>query len=166
MRARAKFELDTIHDNSSDCTVVRPGWVYGNNFGHYLDSWFQTNSNGELEFTGNQERRWGWVHVEDLADAYVKIVNATSSSVAGQLFDICDDSRVTYHQIRTALARVAGINAKVVIKPLPDTAIENAESVPSAKKIRNALGWHPKHGSILDDVDLYYLGFKAYRAKL
>jgi len=167
MQERGAFEQETIAEEGVDAIVVRPGWVYGNDFGSYLDSWFTKNAKGELELVGNLEKQWGFVHADDLGDAYVRIVNAPRAIVKGEIFDIVDDSRVKYKDIRAAFGKAYGYKEKFGHREAdPNTDVPQHTSQPVARKIRDYLGWQPKRPSILDQIDLYAMAFRASRSKL
>jgi len=166
MQERGAFEQETIAEEGVDAIVVRPGWVYGNDFGSYLDSWFTKNVKGELELVGNLEKQWGFVHADDLGDAYVRIVNAPKAIVKGEIFDVVDDSRVKYKDLRAAFALASGYKGKLGHREADSNSVPQATSQPAGRKIRDTLGWQPKRPSILDQIDLYAMAFRAHRAKL
>jgi len=60
---------------------------------------------------GVKSQRWNWVHVVDLADAYVKAVKK-SHSIAGEAFNIVSDSSPTYEQGLLAVAKIAGFKGE------------------------------------------------------
>jgi nucleoside-diphosphate-sugar epimerase len=157
-------EKAVLAEKDIEGVVVRPGWVYGNDSGRYLDQYWVPNSKGEIEIHGSPDKSWGWIHIDDLADAYARIASASKSLVSGEVFDVVDDTRVTYLQLRVAMARASGTEGKVVYLPAGTDAwsqVMEATTVPSGKKIRKVLHWKPKHGTFFDDIDLYYAAWKA-----
>jgi len=60
-----------------------------------------------------KDKRWNWVHVQDLADAYVRAAK-NSHSVAGEIFNIVSESSPTVGQLTLATARVAGFKGKLL----------------------------------------------------
>lgn len=54
-----------------------------------------------------KSQRWNWVHVADLADAYVKAIKK-SHSIAGETFNIVSDASPTFEQALLGVAKVAG----------------------------------------------------------
>lgn len=49
------------------------------------------------------------MHIYDLANAYVLLTEAPAGSVVGQIFDVSDDTRLTYEQAQVAFARAGGV---------------------------------------------------------
>jgi len=165
---RAGLESAVTSSKEVEGVVIRPPWVYGNDSGRYMTSWWEPNSKGEIEILGNPDKSWSWVHVDDLADAYVRVIGASKSLVAGEVFDVADDTRGTFLQIRVAMAKAAGIEGKVVHSPAgtdPFSQMLESTVIIKAQKIRRILGWTPKRGPFLDDVDLYYHSYRAAHPK-
>src|SRR2546427_7782188 len=72
--------------------VIRPGCVYGGR-GGVSGGWFAAAAAGKAPtVVGSSQNRWAMVHVDDLADAYVR---AAESGLAGEVFDVTDRSRRT-----------------------------------------------------------------------
>jgi len=165
---RSELEQHVITSHEVEGVVIRPGFVYGANGGHISDLWFSGGKDDDVEFYGSTEKSWGWVHVNDLANAYVRVVEASSSLVSGEIFDVTDTTRVTCLQARTAFARAAGRTGKIVTKEAAkdffSQVLENT-AVPRSQKIQKILGWSPKLGPVLDDIDLYYQSWKAHQDK-
>src|SRR4029450_1243631 len=51
--------------------VFRPGCVYGKP-GSLTAAWFEGASKGDLSVVGDGKNRWAMVHVDDVAEAYVR----------------------------------------------------------------------------------------------
>jgi nucleoside-diphosphate-sugar epimerase len=65
---------------------------------------------------------WSEVHIDDLVDGYVRIVEADTAAVKGVLFHFADESANTNLQIATAYARAAGYvlcHDRVFIQSIP-----------------------------------------------
>jgi len=167
-RGKLEEELIKSHNNSIDTVVIRPGWVYGGSGGFLADLWFNQVDKKEIEFYGNTEKSWGWVHVQDLADAYVHVVEASSSIVDGEIFDVTDSTRVTCLQARIAFAKAASLLGQIALKPVGNGAFDKAmefTAVPRSDKIRRQLRWEPKLAPLTDHLDLYYFSWKANQDK-
>jgi len=165
---RNDFSKALISDKEVEGVILRPGWVYGGNSGKYITGWFEHNQKGEIEIVGNPDKKWSWVHIQDLADAYVKVVGASKGLVTGEIFDVADDTRVTFGQLRLAFAKAAGLEGKVVYTPAGTDAwskLSEVTALVTAAKIKRVLGWQPKHGTLFDDLDLYYLAYRAEHPK-
>ena len=145
--------------------VIRPGCVYGG-AGGLTASWFAKPGEAVV---GDGRNRWPMVHVDDLADAYVR---ATESSLAGEIFNVTDRSRFTVLELATAAARAAGYKGEIPLLPLAEArktmgdfadALALNQHVDSGKAVR-LLGWQPRHGGFLDEVEVLYRAWKARQA--
>jgi len=165
---RIELEQTVITQPDVEGVVLRPGWVYGGSGGYVADIWYKGSQNGEVEYFGNVDKSWGWVHVTDLADAYLRAVEANGRIVGGEIFDVVDSTRVTCLQARTAFAKAAGLTGPVVLKEAGKdnwSQTMEANAVPKADKIRRQLSWSPKNGPLLDGLDIYYQSWKAHQDK-
>ena len=159
--------------------VIRPGCVYGG-AGGLTARWFaepaaamrspsplvERGSGGEAAVVGDGRQRWTMVHVDDLADAYVR---AAESGLAGEIFNVTDRSRFTVLELATAAARAAGYKGEIRPLPLAEArktmgdfadALAVNQHVDSGKAVR-LLGWQPRHGGFLDEVEVLYGAWKA-----
>ncbi|MER6385866.1 NAD-dependent epimerase/dehydratase family protein [Streptomyces sp. NPDC001250] len=146
-------------------TIVRPGFLYGGAATTSMTGqWFAAAEAGKPVFYGDTGKRWSWVHVEDLADAYVRILD-NPAAVNGETFVIADEQRLPALDVQTAAVRAAGHAGEIALAPVEDggmmqTAADQDELVTSAK-VRRVLGWRPSHASITDAIDLHYRAWKA-----
>jgi len=166
MITRIKFEKEIISSTDVEAVVVRPGWVYGGKGGSYIDTWYSPNKEGKVELDGNPDKAWGWVHIYDLADAFVRVAEASRGAVSGEIFDVSDDTRVTYGQVCEAMAATSGESFQVVKKEASKDVntfsnVMNVTAVPSSDKIKRAVGWNPKCGPFFDNIKLYAAAAKA-----
>jgi nucleoside-diphosphate-sugar epimerase len=149
--------------------VLRPGCVYGK-AGGLTGTWFAgARDEKAVTVVGDGKNRWAMVHVEDLADVYVR---AVESGLAGEVFNISDRSRTTVGEMAAAAARVAGCPGALVYQPVAEAAkamgpyadcLAVDQHVDSRKAVR-LLGWQPRHGGFLDEVGLFYEAWKAGQA--
>src|SRR5205809_2303410 len=142
--------------------VIRAGCVYGG-AGGLTAPWFAKPGEAVV---GDGRNRWTMVHLDDLADAYVR---AAESGLAGEIFNVTDRSRFTVLELATAAARAAGYTGEIPLLPLAEAkktmgdfadALALNQHVDSGKAVR-LLGWQPRHGGFLDDVDVLYRAWKA-----
>jgi len=145
--------------------VIRPGFVYGGNGGFFTDMAFNIKENDELVLYGRLDKRWSWVHVEDLADAFVRIAQA-GNLVNGELFAVTGPWAPTYEELRVTCAKVTGWKGK--IKHIPIVPKDNiflniseGNVVVSSRKIQDLLGWRENHLGIVADVETYFASWKA-----
>ena len=145
---------------------LRPGCVYGKQGG--LTAFWFDGATGQQGFhvVGDGNNRWAMVHVDDLADAYLR---AAENDVRGEVFTVTDGSHTTIREMVTAVARVAGFKGEIKFVPLSEAAKQMgdfAEALAldqriSAEKATRRLGWSPRHQGFLRDVDLYFATWKA-----
>lgn len=121
---------------------------------------------GSPVFYGDTAKRWSWVHVDDLADAYVRILD-NPSAVDGETFVIADDQRPAALDMQHTAVRAAGHTGEIALASaeaggMLQMAADQDELVTSAKAHR-LLGWTPRHTSFTDDPTRHYRAWKAAR---
>jgi nucleoside-diphosphate-sugar epimerase len=167
VQARPAIERRVLEHPQVRGLVIRPGDVYGGR-GGLTGMWFEGAERGELRIIGDGRNRWPLVHVDDLADAYVRLAEG---GLSREVFDIADRSRATVNEIAEAVVRVTGGNAKITHVPLADAEKQMGafagclalnQHVDSRKAVR-LLGWQPKHGGFVDGAQTYYQAWKAWR---
>jgi len=149
--------------------VIRPGCVYGGRGGMTGD-WFAAAAAGKAPtVVGSSQNRWAMVHIDDLADAYVR---AAERGLTGEVFDVSDRSRATVLVMATAAARAAGFQGELRPVPLGEArrtmgdfadALALDQHVDARKAVR-LLDWQPRHGGFVDEADILYAAWKAWRA--
>jgi nucleoside-diphosphate-sugar epimerase len=145
--------------------VIRPGCVYGRQ-GGLTGSWFEGATKGDLSIVGDGGNHWATVHVDDLADAYVRVAE---SGLSGEVFNVTDRSRHRVRELAEAAGRAVGYKggirpigldeARKAMGPFAD-ALALDQHVESWKVVKR-LGWTPRHGGFVDGVGTYALAWKA-----
>lgn len=144
-------------------TVVRPGFLYGGPATTSMTAqWFAAAEAGAPVFYGDTAKRWSWVHVDDLADAYVRVLDREP---AGEVFVIADDQRMTALEVHRAAVRAAGFTGETRLEPaeaggIMQVAADQDELVSSAKAHR-LLGWRPRHVSFTDAPERHHEAWRA-----
>lgn len=146
--------------------IVRPGFMYGKD-GHSSMSaqWFAMGEAGTVVYHGDVDKGWSWVHVSDLAEAFVRIVDTGGIGLDGEIFCLADEQRPKCLDVMTACVRAAGFQGEIKTAP-PDpsdwssTVFDQNEFITS-QKARRLLGWAARHTGILDDIDTYYAAWEA-----
>lgn len=148
--------------------VIRPGCVYGRQ-GGMTGLWFKGPSQGQSPLVvGDGQNRWSMIHVDDVANGYLKAVESGRSA---EIFNLTDRSRYTVAEMATAAARAAGYTGPIVYTPLAEATqslglfaecLALDQHVDSRKAVRT-LGWQPRHGGFLDAVETYFASWKAYQ---
>lgn len=144
--------------------VVRPGFLYGKD-GHTSMSglWFQMGEESKAVYQGDPERGWSWVHVSDLAEAYVRLAES-SSSIDGEIFCLADEQRLKCLEVMTACVRAAGFKGDIQLAhpdPSDWSSIFDQNEFITSRKAYRLLGWSPRHTGILDDIETYYASWKS-----
>jgi nucleoside-diphosphate-sugar epimerase len=132
--------------------VIRPGVVYGRGGGIAADFVKLAREKGAAHYVGSGDNRWPVVHVDDLADLYVRALG----SIGGTLFHATDGSSFRVREIAAA----ASPDGRAEPWPLEEArktlgAYADAlvlDQLVSSEKAQRAFGWQPRAASILDDL--------------
>jgi nucleoside-diphosphate-sugar epimerase len=135
--------------------VLRPGIVYGRG-GGIPAMWVAAAGAGSVQYIGKGDQQWTTVHVEDLADLYLK---ALAKPAAGAIWHGIS-GQVEVRKLAEAAAKSGGKKATVSSLPLeearktmgPFAEALAASQVITAEKTKQALGWKPSRPGILEDV--------------
>ncbi|GAA3432901.1 NAD-dependent epimerase/dehydratase family protein [Kutzneria kofuensis] len=137
--------------------IVMPGLVYGNGGGlieaFYVDP---ARRDGELAQIGDGSTHWALVHVDDLAELYVRALDAKPRSV----YVGVDDQNPTIAEVSRALAHAVGVPVKRIdlaeaterMGPIAE-AFALDQQLTSAKA-RRELGWAPRHTDAVAELAL------------
>ena len=147
--------------------VIRPGCVYGRQ-GSLTNSWFEGARGRALKVIGDGSSRWSMVHIDDLAQAYVR---AAESGLKGEIFNIVDSSRSTVKEMAEAAARAAGYSGKIEYIPLEEAAKAMgpfAECLALDQRVDNSkamrlLFWTPRHPTFVDGMETYFASWKEWQ---
>ena len=145
--------------------VLRPGCVYGRS-GGLTASWFEGALKNDLSIVGDGANHWAMVHVDDLADAYVRAAN---SGLGGEAFNVTDRSRSTVKEMAAAAGKAASYKgavrgvpvdeARKAMGPFAEALV--ADQHVESWKIARRLGWNPRHGGFVDGARAYFESWKA-----
>jgi nucleoside-diphosphate-sugar epimerase len=137
--------------------VIRPAMVYGRG-GGILASFVQSaRQTGSVRIVGTGENRWTFVHVDDVADLYVR---ALEQSLAGQVYLAASGPALRVGEVAAAASRAAGAGGEVQTWPLEEARKELGlladayaldQQVASTKAAR-LLGWVPRGPSVLEEL--------------
>jgi len=163
LKGRPIREQQVISSKDVHGVVIRPGFVFGKNENFFANH-FKQALEGKVVVSGRGEITWSQIHLDDLTDAYVRVVEASSNIVSGQIFNITDDSRVNNLQIATTLARVAGYKGEITVDVGSGMPFSNKSVIASSRKATRVLGWTPKHLHMLDEAEVYFKLWKARTA--
>lgn len=167
MKNREDFENLVLASSSNvlHTTVIRPGFVYGSHGGFVADLFY---SEKPAVIHGRRDKRWSWVHIDDLAEGYVLIARAARAIVSGQMWNLAaPNDNPTYEEIRKEMARVSGQQVEYKEATSDDKTPPrwNTDSIINPSKAIDQLGWRPRHVGYLQEIETYYKSWAAYKQK-
>jgi len=163
LKARPDMERIVRDSTKVNGVVIRPAFVFGKKTAHFV-SYFKQALEGKVEVNGSPDIMWSEVHIDDLVDGYVRIVEAPPSVVSGQIFNFSDSSRNTNLQLATAFAKEAGYKGEITINPNVAFGGFNQKTViVDSSQARRLLGWVPRHKLLLDEIHLHFEQYMATR---
>jgi len=155
---RMELEQEVFELQTWRTVVVRPGFLYGQDgYSCHAATWFEQGEEGQLVFGGDRAKGWSWVHVDDLAEAYHRIVEHLG--LDREIFCVADEQQPLCLDVATAAARAAGFAGNVEFGPatMEDwSALFEQNQFISSAKARRVLGWVPRHASVLAQLDRHY----------
>lgn len=139
--------------------VVRPGMVYGGS-GGLVSGFFETAAgDGAAVHVGDGGNRWSFVHRDDLARLYVRVVEAEARGV----YHGVDETPVRVADAARAASEAAGAGGEVRSRPLEEAreemgAMADALVLDQALAGRRSreLGWRPGRPSFPEAADEAY----------
>jgi nucleoside-diphosphate-sugar epimerase len=137
--------------------VLSPAFVYGL-AGGLTALWFESARDyGIVRYVGDGTNHWTTVHVEDLADLYVR---ALTSAPAGSAYFGAAGKAVRVHDAALAASEGAGVpgevesvpyeTARQSIGPLADLLVLDQHV--SGEKAQRELGWQPSAPDLLTEL--------------
>jgi len=140
-------------------TVVRPGIVYGRGGGVIGHALREARRTGVARYVGDGRNHWATVHVDDLADLYVRALETPKAH--GTLFHAVSEPSIRVRDIFLALAIAAGENtraescaledARLIVGPVAD-ALTLDQHV-SGAHARESLSWSPCAPSLMQEIE-------------
>ena len=149
--------------------VIRPGLGYGGR-GGLTGMWFQgAIKDKSVKVIGDGNNHLPPIHVEDLADSYLR---AAESGLGRELFLLADASTATAKQMATAAAKAAGYHGEVQLWPAAEAAKAMGVWVEGlaldqhidSGKARRLLGWEPKHRPFVEEAGTYFEAWKEHQS--
>jgi len=161
---RTVFEQEVIKSDVVYGVVLRPSFVFGKKSSHFTQ-FFEQAKKGKVVVAGSKDIGWSEIHIDDLADGYVKIAEASPTVVSGQIFNFADASRYNNGQIAQKFARVAGFTGVIESDEKLAREFSNKTVYVESHKAQRLLGWRPKHRLLLDQVETLYRTWLAKNTK-
>jgi nucleoside-diphosphate-sugar epimerase len=162
---RREMEAEALAIKNAGVVVLRPGFMYGNDgYNSQSTDWFEMGTAGQGIYRGDREKSWSWIHVGDLADAFVLAVEA-DRSIDGELFNLADDMQPKCVDVMRRCVEVAGYSGEITFEgPLEGNNTStwfNQNELITSEKARRILGWQPKHRGILEDAPAAFAAWKV-----
>jgi nucleoside-diphosphate-sugar epimerase len=148
---------DHVLRSGLKASVVAPGVVYGHGGGLPIGlfTYGPRTEDGALRLVGSGEQHWGTVHVEDLADLYVAVVERAPG---GQLYIGASGVNPTVREMAQAAVGPQGSVA-------PETNEQTRERLgvafadallldqrASGTRAKQQLGWTPRRPTVLEEL--------------
>jgi nucleoside-diphosphate-sugar epimerase len=162
---RRELEKEALALKNVGVVVLRPGFMYGNDgYNSQAVDWFEMGDAGEGVYRGDREKSWSWIHIDDLAEAFV-LATETGRAIDGELFNLADDRQPLCVDVMRRCVTLAGYKGEITFAgPLEgnntSTWFDQNELI-SSEKARRILGWNPRHAGILEDAPAAYAAWKV-----
>jgi nucleoside-diphosphate-sugar epimerase len=136
--------------------VLRPAMVYGRGGGLVASFTQSARQHGAARVIGDGQNRWTFVHVDDLADLYVRALGAASGTL---LFAAHGPAR-RVREVAEAASRAAGAGGRVETVPLEEArktmgpladALALDQQI-SGERAMRLLGWRPQAPGVIEDL--------------
>ncbi|MFF4895935.1 hypothetical protein [Streptomyces sp. NPDC001068] len=139
--------------------IVFPGVVYGHGGGlPDLVARAPRSASGAFTLIGGGDQRWVTVHVDDLADLYVRVL---LHGRTGSCWIASDGRNPSVRALGEAAARAAGVPGEVTAETAEDTRRRLGvfaegllrSQAATAAKARSELGWNPGRPSLVEELE-------------
>jgi nucleoside-diphosphate-sugar epimerase len=138
--------------------VIRPGLIHGRGGGipALMVEW--ARKAGAARVVGDARVRWPMVHIDDLAQLYVLVLDQAEG---GTLWHGVTQSAVSVHELATAAGAAAGVGGEPQVWPLEEARAELGElfadalaldQAVTADNARDQLGWRPEGPDAVSDL--------------
>jgi len=154
----ANFDVEVL--------VLRPAYLYGGARG-VIGAWFEeARESHTVTVPGSGQQFWPLVHRDDASDAYAL---AVEHGLAGERYNLADESQLTARAIAEAIATATGAELKFAEvesvrkeQGLVGEGLLASQKVTSARA-RRELGWVPRHTNFVREVDDLFREWSASR---
>src|SRR5580704_6697450 len=156
-RVDCERRVKAAAERSVRSVVLSPAYVYGRG-GGIPALWFESARDyGIVRYVGDGQNHWTAVHVDDLADLYVR---ALTGAAAGSAYFGAAGQPVRVHDAALAASEGAGIpgevesvpyeTARQSIGPLADLLV--LDQYVSGERAQRELGWRPAAPALLTEL--------------
>lgn len=153
---RWRYDLERLVAEEGGC-VVRPALVYGNGGNALIVDLIRDSlARGGAGYLGEGDGALPTVHVEDLADAYVRVVEAEEPGLTATVVGETTTSRAIARAIGRLIGRpeaTSSLPADVVARELPTAQWITGHIPVKPTRLHQDLGWSAKGPSLVDDIE-------------
>jgi nucleoside-diphosphate-sugar epimerase len=145
--------------------VIRPGMVYGGRGGLFAGWMESASKEGAAAFVGTGRQRWSFVHHEDLADLYVRVLEKRGAGifhgVNGRAEPVGDGARAVSAALGKGAVRALPVEeARKTMGPMADAlAMDQVIETRRADEV----GWTPRHRSFAEEAAATVLDWQRGR---
>lgn len=137
--------------------AIRPSMVHGRGRPGMARVFVEGARAGAVRYVESGAYRWSTVHVDDIADLYVR---ALERAEAGAVFIAAADEVVSFKEVAEATSRAAGGDGRAAAWPLDEARgalglladLMTVNVVVSGAKARRTLGWAPRGAPLLAEL--------------
>ena len=137
--------------------VLRSGIVFGRKAGRLAGMFRDAKTLGVVRVIGDGENHWSTIHVDDLADLYVR---AVTEPAQGELFIACGGMPQPVGKIARAVAKTCGVDGKIELIPLETARAQMGpladclalDCKAGSTKAARYFGWTVRKPSIFDEI--------------
>ena len=167
---RPAVERKALGTSGTRGIVIRPGCAYGRQE-RLFGIWMSDAQKGDhLSVIGDGVNRWCAVHVDDLADGYLR---AAESGLPGEIFNLADPSRQRVSEMVEAIACAADYKKDIRYVPVgeaerqlgPFAECLALDQHVDSRKAETLLGCRPRHTGFADEAEIFFEAWKAHAAK-
>jgi len=148
---RRDLEKEALALKNVGVVVLRPGFMYG-------------NDSGEGIYRGDRAKSWSWIHIDDLAEAFLLATEA-ERAIDGELFCLADDRQPLCVDVMRRCVTVAGYQGEITFAgPMEGNNTStwfDQNELMTSEKARRILGWIPRRAGILEDAPAAYAAWKV-----
>jgi nucleoside-diphosphate-sugar epimerase len=155
---KARAEVRALSNRDVRAMAIRPPFVYAPIGTSIVALLLHAGEDASaIPFPADGRARWSTVHVDDLADLYLRVLER---GMAGQVYIAASESTITVRALAECVSELAGLDGRT--QPLPVTDLRErmgvmadllaSDAVFSGARARRELGWRPSAPEIRDVI--------------